>query len=676
MPTRRFVMDWSKPAVDLQAADAAAVALGPSPQLLPPLAASYPGLDLADAAVKGPQARSAASVTGAGLKIGIISDSYDVLGGAAADVAAGLLPAGGVTVLEEGPDGSSDEGRAMAELVHQTAPGAQLYFYSGFYSEADFAAGIAALQQAGCNIIVDDVTYPDEPMFQVAGAVDTAVQNAIASGVDYFTAVGNEGANFFQSAFTPVDAVIPGVNGFDPVMAETFGGGTLQDMDIPGGYAVTLTLEWDAAYNTPQDDSLTVVALENNTVAATSFQSGTLPEVYLNFPIADANTTYAIAIYQNAGTPTPGFIKYVLEGGGTIFSSAAGIGSGSEIGHALVPGINAVGAVDVTATPAEGGTPVAESYSSTGPGELLFAPDGTRLASPEMAGAPQYLAPDGASTSVIDPFFGTSSSAPVAAAVAALLLQASPSLNPADVTALLEDSAIPAGAASAAGAGLIQADRALSYARTGIISGSQQTVITGTSQPGTIQGGAGAHTVIAGSGNTLIQSSGTDTIQAGGGTDTVSLSGATALVNGGAGALFVDVAGSGSYTVNGGSGGTTVAGGSGRVTATGGGSLVGGSAGFNLLTAGDAPATLVAAGGNNTLTGGSSAGGNTFDAGGAGGDLVLATGGGNTILVSSNNTAIVLGGGNVSTGGASSTLTLADGSQLGFGAMSLPGWPN
>ena len=62
-------------------------------------------------------------------------------------------------------------------------------------------------------------------------------------------------------------------------------------------------------------------------------------------------------------------------------------------------------------------------------------------------------------------FFGTSAAAPEAAAVAALMLQADPSLTTAQVTSLLEQSAIDMGLPSAnQGAGLIQATTAVQLA--------------------------------------------------------------------------------------------------------------------------------------------------------------------------------------------------------------------
>jgi hypothetical protein len=66
------------------------------------------------------------NVTGSGVKIGVLSDSFNALGGAATDVAAGDLPAAGVQVLTD--DGTTDEGRAMCQLIYDLAPGVGLAF--------------------------------------------------------------------------------------------------------------------------------------------------------------------------------------------------------------------------------------------------------------------------------------------------------------------------------------------------------------------------------------------------------------------------------------------------------------------------------------------------------------------------------------------------------------------
>src|ERR1700722_1237689 len=166
--------------------------------------------------------RSDNSLDGAGITVGVLSDSYDCYpvyaangvpaGGnagyanngfnttAAGDMATGDLPTS-VNVIEEAtcmdygapvqlPFG--DEGRAMMQIVHDVAPGASLAFYTAENSEADFASGITQLENAGAKVIVDDVGYFDEPFFQ-DGLVAQSINAVVANGVAYFSSAGNNG---------------------------------------------------------------------------------------------------------------------------------------------------------------------------------------------------------------------------------------------------------------------------------------------------------------------------------------------------------------------------------------------------------------------------------------------------------------------------------------------------
>ena len=108
-------------------------------------------------------------LTGDGVKIGVISDSFNCLGGADTDVATGDLSADYV-ILEETPDcavsGNSDEGRAMMQLIHDVAPGAKLYFHSGWAGEPQFAQAMQAFADNEVDITVDDLGYVTSPFFQ------------------------------------------------------------------------------------------------------------------------------------------------------------------------------------------------------------------------------------------------------------------------------------------------------------------------------------------------------------------------------------------------------------------------------------------------------------------------------------------------------------------------------
>src|SRR4029077_13447351 len=103
------------------------------------------------------QARAAFNLSGDGIKVCVLSDSYNTTFGnaAATDVSNGDLPAD-VQVLQDNVKGT-DEGRAMLQLIHDIAPDAELAFRTGFVNEGDFANGIYELQQEGCDIIVDDI---------------------------------------------------------------------------------------------------------------------------------------------------------------------------------------------------------------------------------------------------------------------------------------------------------------------------------------------------------------------------------------------------------------------------------------------------------------------------------------------------------------------------------------
>src|SRR5256885_11970853 len=141
---------------------------------------------------------------GQGIRIGVLSDSFNATGGAGADVLSGNLPGAGnpngnttpVNVVEEISvltDGA-DEGRAMLQIVHDLAPKAQLYFASAFNGDASFANNIQALRNApnNCDIIIDDVFYYNESPFQ-DGIIAQAVNTVTASGALYFSSAGNEG---------------------------------------------------------------------------------------------------------------------------------------------------------------------------------------------------------------------------------------------------------------------------------------------------------------------------------------------------------------------------------------------------------------------------------------------------------------------------------------------------
>jgi hypothetical protein len=442
---------------------------------------SSPPDDTADAAVAGAIARATYSVDGAGIKVGIISDSFDADGSYAADVTNGYLPAG-IEALADDAVGT-DEGRAMAELVHETAPGAAIAFCdvtdgTGVATEANFAAAVNALAAAGCNVIVDDVSTTDEPTFQLGNDVDTAIASFVAGGGDYFAAAGNDGADYDQMSFSGGVTTIAGLG---EVTAARFAPGIYQEALtlVPGAAEVDVRLSWDQPFASigsgggsgqGSDDSLSLYLMNSSgQIVAQSFadRMGGDPYQELDYSVpagSDEHYSLVIALADGAA-PTLFRLDVANDPGSLAFQ---GGGSGDLSGQSLVPGVNTVGAVDVGETPSENvSPPIVESFSQYGGGELLFDGNGVALPMPQATSGIAFVAPDGGTTSVgrqFAPFYGTSAAAAVAAGVAALMLQANPALTPSEVTVGLEVSAIAMASLAQSGAGLIQAPAAIAAA--------------------------------------------------------------------------------------------------------------------------------------------------------------------------------------------------------------------
>ena len=172
-------------------------------------------------------ARAGYGVDGKGIKVGVLSDSYNLQPGnpALANVLNGDLPKN-VRVLKEGPDGT-DEGRAILQIIHDIAPQAKLAFRTGVISAGDFAQGIKELQKDTCDIIVDDLTYFTEPFFQ-DGQVAKAVDFVTAQNVTYFAAAGNFGNKSYESNFVPA----PAPSGITGVAHNYSGGDTFQKITV------------------------------------------------------------------------------------------------------------------------------------------------------------------------------------------------------------------------------------------------------------------------------------------------------------------------------------------------------------------------------------------------------------------------------------------------------------
>jgi hypothetical protein len=410
---------------------------------------------------------------GTGIKIGVMSDSYNSLGGAAADIASGDLPAT-VQVIQD--SGTTDEGRAMLQLVHDVAPGASLAFATANGGQQTFADNIQNLANAGCSVIVDDVSYFAEPMFQ-DGIIAQAVDNVVANNnVTYFSSAANSADHSYES--TSVN-MVPDSLGFKPFgdSPDAFydfdpgaGVDTRQSITLGDNKKILLSFQWDDPFYTASgvdtDLDIFLVKAGTNTIVASSAADNladqTPSEVFsfTNSVATTGTTAFELIINKYAG-PDPGRVKYVdFRAQGTVNEYATN--SSTVYGHAA-----AASAVSVAASRyhLQDST---ESFSSRGPTTILFTAAGVPQ-SPVVRNTPVVSAIDGTDTTFFGSdyegnghpnFFGTSAAAPHAAAVAALVRQANPAFTPTQVYQRLKDTAIDLGTPgwdNSSGFGLVNA---------------------------------------------------------------------------------------------------------------------------------------------------------------------------------------------------------------------------
>ena len=475
------------------------------------------------------------SVNGTGVTVGILSDSFNTSGNAdtmATDIANGYLPAD-TQDLADSPNGT-DEGRAMAQIVHEIAPGASILFETGNNGEASFAANILDLAAHGAKIIVDDLGYADEPAYQ-DGIVAQAILQVEQEGVLFFSATGNDGNNGYEGPFTAGASF--NYNGRAEVADNFAPGEALMPVTLTGeNTSVSLVLEWNnpAASASPGvgatsdlDFFLTDATGATVFAAATANNIGGDPVEVLTFNTNGASGTYYLEVGLHSGT-APTDLRIIGDDQNVILlqQPANSISESTLYGHAAVPNGGAVSAADYTDTPAFGrAPPLNETFSDAGPDTIEFDTNGNPLATPEVR-YPTFTGVDGVDTSFfpidagadadidgLPNFFGTSAAAPSVAAVAALVLEANANLTPTDVDNLLRDSAIAMADPTVAGAGLVQADKAVDFAITGTITAftGGNTTLLGTHLADAIVGGTEAD-LFTGYG-------GDDTYTGGGGTD-------------------------------------------------------------------------------------------------------------------------------------------------------------
>ncbi|HSS04603.1 MAG TPA: S8 family serine peptidase [Solirubrobacterales bacterium] len=480
-----------------------------------------------DQQLRAAEARTSVEVDGNGVTVGILSDSFDRATEAAdesgpvathesEDVASGDLPGSGntctgqatpVNVLDDTDAKGEDEGRAMAQIVHDLAPGANLAFATAFTSETAFAENIKELAKpsleggAGASVIADDVSYFEEPFFQ-EGPVGVAVKEVTEGGVSYFSSAANnnlinggrdiaswEAPEYRDSLDCPAAVIAlsealegAGEPGLNPGHCMDFNPGPGVDrtfqITVSKGATLILDLQWAEPWEAVGADIDAFLLGPGGGVEAESTEDNVFGSkrpfelmAWENETGASANVQLVLNRYSGS---TPRLKFALLQNGGGVASTEYESSQGGDVvgptifGHNGAEDATSVGAIRYNATEAP------EPYSSRGPVTHYFGPvkgatAAESLEPPQVISKPDLTATDCGATTFFASFVGawrfcgTSAAAPHAAAIAALMLQEEPAATPAQIRLALQESATPIGSSGpcAVGAGLVDAVGAL-----------------------------------------------------------------------------------------------------------------------------------------------------------------------------------------------------------------------
>jgi hypothetical protein len=250
----------------------------------------------------------AAGITGKGIKVGVLDRGFDgyrsLLGG---DLPVNVTVKSFIAGLEADQAGTV-HGSAVAEIIHDIAPGAELFF-AAYDTDVEQRQAIDWLVSQGVRIISHSGSSVYGPM-DGTGADALMVDEIVASGVLWVNSAGNRGYTHYRASFQDADG--DGYHEFGP-------GDELMEF-VPVGQTI-LVLNWDDWQNGTQDMDLFVLDADGNEITkSTNVQNGPGSQAAegLVYEFTD-NGPYAVAFYASS-IDRPVLLNFFLWDGEEYFT--------------------------------------------------------------------------------------------------------------------------------------------------------------------------------------------------------------------------------------------------------------------------------------------------------------------------------------------------------------------
>lgn len=349
--------------------------------------------------ISGASDMHALNFSGQGVKVGVIDVGF---AGYTSSQANGELPQSLTAVDYTGTGvGGSSHGTNVAEIIHDMAPGAELYL-SKIGSIQQLQQALLDMQAAGVKVVNHSVAWFGVAFYDGTGALCDLASQLDSAGVQWVNAMGNSRNAHYLGSFVDNDLNL---------QHEFSSGNNYNTINVTQGASVSLVLNWDDYPTSRIDYNLHLydgVPGSGGVVVASSTNPqsgpGRVPYESLAYVPAFTGTHYIVITRSSTSTA-----KIPL----TLFSLGPALGT-RVVSSSLTQPADCSTVLSVAAVNLEDNV---ESFSSEGP-------------TTNGLNKPDVSATDRTLTSLSTSFAGTSGSSPHVAGAVALLVSRHPSYTP------------------------------------------------------------------------------------------------------------------------------------------------------------------------------------------------------------------------------------------------------